>query len=74
MSAARHADLLLVKLKADGENDLHVYCVNEGIPHVLFKDFARALDVVKSVVTGERSVKDVLDEASEQPAATLIAT
>ncbi|KAJ7053305.1 HAD-like domain-containing protein [Mycena amicta] len=60
MSAARHADVLFVKEKPDGENDLAIYCAREGIPHILFEDFSDALRVVKSVVTGERSAKEAL--------------
>ncbi|KAF7324038.1 hypothetical protein MKEN_00626000 [Mycena kentingensis (nom. inval.)] len=60
MSAARHADVLFVKQKPDGENDLAVYCVREGIPHILFSDFTEALEVVRSVVSGERTKEEVL--------------
>ncbi|KAF7289848.1 hypothetical protein MIND_01359200 [Mycena indigotica] len=62
MSAARHADVLFVKQKEDGENDLAVYCTREGIPHILFDDFRDALVVVQSVVSGERSPKEVLEK------------
>ena len=61
MSAAKHADVLLVKLKADGENDLATYCKAEGIPHVLFSDFKHALGIVESIVTGERTKEEVLE-------------
>ncbi|KAL5498907.1 hypothetical protein ACEPAH_1425 [Sanghuangporus vaninii] len=64
MSAARHADVLFVKLKPDNENDLHEYCKREGIPHVLFSDFSHALNVVKAIVTGERTKEDVLKEGT----------
>ncbi|OCB91904.1 hypothetical protein A7U60_g800 [Sanghuangporus baumii] len=64
MSAARHADVLFVKLKQDNENDLHEYCKREGIPHVLFSDFLHALNVVKAIVTGERTKEDVLKEGT----------
>nr|GAT51980.1 predicted protein [Mycena chlorophos] len=60
MSAARHADVLFVKQKGDGENDLAVYCTREGIPHIIFSDFSEALEVVKSVVSGEKTAKEVL--------------
>jgi 2-hydroxy-3-keto-5-methylthiopentenyl-1-phosphate phosphatase len=60
MSAAKHADVLFVKEKEDGENDLHVYCNKNGIKHVLFSDFGKALPVVQSVVEGKKSVKEVL--------------
>ncbi|KAF7300548.1 hypothetical protein HMN09_00939700 [Mycena chlorophos] len=60
MSAARHADVLFVKQKGDGENDLAVYCTREGIPHIIFSDFSEALGVVKSVVSGEKTAREVL--------------
>jgi 2-hydroxy-3-keto-5-methylthiopentenyl-1-phosphate phosphatase len=42
MSAARHADVLFVKKKDDGENDLAAYCKREGIRHILFADFSQS--------------------------------
>jgi len=60
ISAAKHADVLFVKQKGDGENDLATYCTRQGIRHVLFTDFAKALPVVQSVVKGEKSVDEVL--------------
>lgn len=60
MSAARHADVLFVKQKPGADNDLAAFCVREGIQHVLFEDFDRALGVVKKVVDGEMTVKDAL--------------
>ncbi|KAF5378868.1 hypothetical protein D9615_006925 [Tricholomella constricta] len=60
ISAAKHADLLFVKVKGDGENDLASYCNKEGIKHVLFEDFSKALPVVQSVVTGEKTVAQVI--------------
>ena len=60
MSAARHADVLFVKKKPGADNDLHAYCVREGIPHVLFEDFGRALGVVRQVVDGKLSVQEAL--------------
>lgn len=60
MSAARHADVLFVKLKADGENDLHEYCKRENIKHVLFSDFSHALGAVSSIVKGEKTKEEVL--------------
>lgn len=59
MSAARHADVLFVKEKAD-ENDLAAYVRKEGIRHLLFKDFGEALPIVSSVVEGRKSVDEVL--------------
>lgn len=60
ISAARHADLLFVKVKGDGENDLSSYCNREGIKHVLFEDFSRALPVVQSIVAGNKTATEVL--------------
>ncbi|KAJ7079298.1 HAD-like domain-containing protein [Mycena belliarum] len=60
MSAARHADVLFVKQKDDGENDLAAYCTREGIPHIIFTDFVQALSVVKAVVSGEKTKDEVL--------------
>ncbi|KAK7038398.1 HAD-like domain-containing protein [Favolaschia claudopus] len=60
MSAARHADILFVKQKDDGENDLAAYCTREGIKHIIFRDFAQALEVVQAVVSGEKTKEEVL--------------
>lgn len=60
MSAARHADVLFVKQKGDGENDLAAYCTREGIPHILFEDFGKAQKIVKNVVEGRLTVKEAL--------------
>lgn len=60
ISAAKHADILFVKQKDDGENDLATYCTRLGIQHVLFTDFSKALPIVQSVVKGEKSVDEVL--------------
>ncbi|KAI0692896.1 HAD-like domain-containing protein [Cytidiella melzeri] len=60
MSAARHADVLFVKKKPGMDNDLAAFCTREGIPHVLFEDFGRALGVVSQVVEGKLSVRDAL--------------
>ncbi|TDL25297.1 hypothetical protein BD410DRAFT_785208 [Rickenella mellea] len=58
LSAARHADVLFVKDKEDGENDLAAYCVREGIPHIMFKSFSNALSVVQSIVRGEKTKEE----------------
>ncbi|VDB86985.1 unnamed protein product [Peniophora sp. CBMAI 1063] len=58
LSAARHADMLFVKEKPGGENDLHRFCVKEGIKHVLFHDFKAALTAVESIVKGEKTAED----------------
>ncbi|KAF7364172.1 hypothetical protein MSAN_01076500 [Mycena sanguinolenta] len=60
MSAARHADILFVKQKDDGENDLAAYCNREGIKHIIFHHFSEALGVVQSVVSGEKTPEEVL--------------
>lgn len=60
ISAAKYADLLFVKTKLDGENDLAVYCQREGIKHVLFDDFSKALPVVDSIVKGSKSIREVV--------------
>lgn len=60
LSAAKHADVLFVKEKSDGENDLATYCTRENIPHVLFSDFSKALPVVRSIVQGDKTPKEWL--------------
>ena len=60
ISAARHADLLFVKTKPNGENDLAAYCQRENIQHVMFSDFSQALPIVASVVQGAKSVSDII--------------
>ncbi|KAI6028220.1 HAD-like domain-containing protein [Pisolithus marmoratus] len=62
MSAARHADVLFVKQKNDGENDLAAYCRREGIPHILFPDFGAALNTVKAIVEGSKTADMALAE------------
>jgi 2-hydroxy-3-keto-5-methylthiopentenyl-1-phosphate phosphatase len=59
MSAAKHADILFVKTKAD-ENDLATYCKREGIKHITFQDFGEVLPIVERVVKGEKTVEEVL--------------
>ncbi|KAF5330199.1 hypothetical protein D9611_010577 [Ephemerocybe angulata] len=60
ISAARHADVLFVKQKPNGENDLSTYCTRENIKHLLFQDFSQAIPIVASLVKGEKTVKDVV--------------
>lgn len=57
MSAARHADVLFVKQRPGADNDLAAFCTREGIPHVAFEDFSKALRVVSAVVEGTMSVQ-----------------
>ena len=61
ISAAKYADVLFVKTKEDGENDLSVYCQRESIKHILFADFSKALPTVESIVKGEKTIEDVID-------------
>lgn len=61
MSAAAHADVLFVKQKDGGDNDLAAYCRREGIKHILFENFSKALPVVQAVVKKEKTVQEVLD-------------
>lgn len=65
MSAAKHADVLFVKIKPGPENDLHEYCKKEGIPHVLFPNFSQALADVKAIVTGEKTKEEVLAKGQD---------
>ncbi|KAF8997109.1 HAD-like domain-containing protein [Cyathus striatus] len=60
ISAAKHADVLFVKEKPGGENDLAAYCTRESIRHVLFEDFSKALPIVQSIVEGKKSVDEVV--------------
>lgn len=60
MSAARHADVLFVKQKPGADNDLAAFCTREGIPHLLFEDFGRAMGIVRQVVGGKLSVQGAL--------------
>ena len=62
MSAARHADVLYVKQKAGGDNDLAAFCRRESIPHILFEDFSHALRSVSAIVEGKKTAKEALAE------------
>ncbi|KAI0715913.1 HAD-like domain-containing protein [Cerioporus squamosus] len=62
MSAARHADVLYVKQKPGGENDLAAFCNREGIPHILFEDFSHALRSVSAIVEGRKTPQEALAE------------
>ncbi|KAI6103176.1 HAD-like domain-containing protein [Pisolithus croceorrhizus] len=66
MSAARHADVLFVKQKNDGENDLAAYCKREGIPHILFSDFGAALKTVRAIVEGSKTADAALAEGKTE--------
>ena len=62
MSAAGHADVLFVREKPGGDNDLAAYCTRENIPHILFEDFSHALRSVSAIVEGAKSAKAALAE------------
>jgi len=64
ISAAMHADILFVKNKADGENDLATYCQRENIKHINFNTFATALPIVQAIVSGEKSIDDFAEKGS----------
>ncbi|KAH7929954.1 hypothetical protein BV22DRAFT_1109561 [Leucogyrophana mollusca] len=53
MSAAQHADVLFVKVKENGENDLSKYCTKKGIQHIKFQHFSDAHPVVEAIIKGE---------------------
>lgn len=61
ISAAKFADILFVKEKTDGENDLAVYCQREHIKHVPFQDFSTALPIVQSIIQGKVTIADVVN-------------
>jgi 2-hydroxy-3-keto-5-methylthiopentenyl-1-phosphate phosphatase len=61
MSAAKHADVLFVKLNENGESDLATYCDQEGIKNIKFKDFSQALPIVNAVVSGAMTVMEALE-------------
>ncbi|KAF8632335.1 hypothetical protein AX15_001923 [Amanita polypyramis BW_CC] len=60
ISAARHADVLFVKVKPGGGNDLATYCKQHGIKHILFEDFSKALVVVRAIVNGEKTIDEAV--------------
>ena len=64
ISAARHADVLFVKQKGSGENDLAAYCLKEGIRHILFQDFSAALPIVQAVANGVMTLEQVLSASN----------
>jgi 2-hydroxy-3-keto-5-methylthiopentenyl-1-phosphate phosphatase len=72
MSAAKHADVLFVKTKESGENDLAAYCNREGIRHILFEDFSKALPIVQSVIEGTKTVDQVFLGEVETPTAAAL--
>ena len=66
MSAAKHADVLFVKEKPGGDNDLAAYCKREGIPHIIFPDFGYALRTVSAIVEGKTTAKEALAAGKAQ--------
>jgi len=61
ISAARHADLLFVKSKPGGDNDLAAYCRREDIKHVLFEDFKDVLPTIQSIAEGKKTIPEIID-------------
>lgn len=59
ISAAKYADVLFVKTKADGENDLAAYCHREGIKHIEFANFSEAVAPAAAIVKGEKTIDDL---------------
>ncbi|KAK5059713.1 hypothetical protein LTR84_009596 [Exophiala bonariae] len=57
LSAARETDLLFAK---EGR-DLVTYCQKENVPFTTFRDFSQILGIMKRIVSGDVSVKDVAD-------------
>ena len=74
LSAAKETDLLFAKkghgksfLKqqekaADLATDLVSYCVRENVPFTIFEDWSSILAIVKEIVSGKKSVKQVSAE------------
>ncbi len=60
ISAARHADLLFVKSKPGGDNDLAAYCKREDIKHVLFGEFKDVLPTVQTIVEGKKTIPEII--------------
>jgi 2-hydroxy-3-keto-5-methylthiopentenyl-1-phosphate phosphatase len=61
MSAAKHADVLFVKMGENDESDLASYCDGLGIKNIKFSDFSQALPIVQAVVKGSKTVQEALD-------------
>lgn len=70
ISAARHADVLFVKNKPDGENDLATYCQRENITHIMFDTFSTALPIMQEIVSGNKSIQDFAEKATYIPSET----
>lgn len=62
LSAARAADLLFVKVIPNHTNDLSKYCLREEIPFVQFAEFSQVKVAVEAVVTGTKTIQQLLTE------------
>ncbi|KAF9225618.1 hypothetical protein BS17DRAFT_749934 [Gyrodon lividus] len=61
LSAAEHADVLLVKVTGIDERDnLKQHCDKAGIPYIPFLDFKAAKDIIEKIISGEKSKEDFL--------------
>jgi len=61
LSAARHADVLFVKVTGIDEKDnLKTHCDKAGIPYIPFLDFHIAKAIVGQIVRGEKTKDDFL--------------
>lgn len=60
LSAARCAHLLFVKIKENHTNDLWKHCVRENLPFVQFTQFAEVKAAVEAVVTGSKTIEELL--------------
>jgi 2-hydroxy-3-keto-5-methylthiopentenyl-1-phosphate phosphatase len=76
LSAAKETDLLFAKagrgmcrnecpsfyacLNANRQSDLVTYCENEKVPFKAFENFSEILGIMKDIVAGQISVKEVV--------------
>lgn len=61
LSAAKHADVLFVKVTGIDEKDnLKKHCDKAGIPYVPFSDFHVAKAIVGQIIRGEKTKEDFL--------------
>jgi len=63
LSAAGESDVLFVKVIPDGTNDLAHHCQDKCLPFIPFTSFTTVRDIVKDVVEGRMTLKDI--EAGE---------
>ncbi|GAA5824215.1 hypothetical protein JCM11251_001571 [Rhodosporidiobolus azoricus] len=66
MSAAKACDMLFVKIIPGHTNDLSVFCDRENIPYVDFTDFRKVKTIIASIVGGEKTIKQALEEAKAE--------